>query len=95
MQAFPDLPLNTVSVVCTDAVSPMRGWQFCFVEAQGVSADAVSRLCVVRLEDGDEMIRFVRPSLRIGRFDLLPLFTKRPYAEVEIAAATPVLHIRP
>lgn len=95
MRAFPDLPLNAVSVVCTDAVSPMRGWQFCFVESQGVSADAVSRLCVVQLGDGEELIRFVRPSLRIGRFDLLPLFNKRAYTEMEIAAATPVLHIRP
>lgn len=95
MQAFPDLPLNAVSLVCTDTASPMRGWQFCFVESQGFSADAVSRLCVVQLGDGEELIRFVRPSLRIGRFDLLPLFGKRAYSEMEIAAATPVLHIRP
>lgn len=95
MRAFPDLPLNAVSLVCTDTASPMRGWQFCFVESQGVSADAVGRLCVVQLSDGEELIRFVRPSMRMGRFDLLPLFSKRAYTEMEIASATPVLHIRP
>lgn len=95
LAAFPDLPLNAVGVVCTDTTSPAWGWHFCFVPANGVSPDAVGRLCVVTLADGQEMIRFVRPSLRIGFYDLLPLFNKRPYTAVELVSATPVLHIRP
>lgn len=93
--SFPDLPLDAVSVVCTDAASPMAGWTFCYVPTDKVEASAIGRLCVVRLADGDEMIRFVRPSLQLGRFDLLSISQKRHFPAVSITAATPVLHIRP
>lgn len=95
LPSFPDLPLNAVGVVCTDTSSPLSGWHFCFVPASAVSPDAVGRLCVVTLANGQEMIRFVRPSLRIGLYDLLPFFNKRPYTGVELVSAIPVLHIRP
>ena len=95
MASFPDLPLNTVSVICTDLESTMSGWTFCYVPAVEVLVSAIGRLSVITLIDGSEMIRFVRPSLQIGRFDLLPLIPKKHYPSVEIAAATPVLHIRP
>lgn len=95
MASFPDLPLNTVSVVCTDHESTMSGWTFCYVPATDVLASAIGRLSLVTLIDGSEMIRFVRPSLQMGRFDLIPVIPKKPFPAVEIAAATPVLHIRP
>lgn len=95
MPSFPDLPLNTVSVICTDAESVMSGWTFCFVPASGVEPAAIGRLAFVTLPDGAEMIRFVRPSLQMGRFDLLQVVPKRPYSAVEIQTATPILHIRP
>lgn len=52
MASFPDLPLNTVSVICTDLESTMSGWTFCYVPASDVLASAIGRLSVVTLIDG-------------------------------------------
>jgi hypothetical protein len=93
--APPSLPPNAEAVLCHTPSSTMFGWIFAYVASEKIEPTAVGHLSCVRLRDGTELIRFLKPSLVPDRFDLVSLLGARPVRGVEVLTATPVLYIRP
>lgn len=77
------------------ALDAMDGWVLFATLPDGVSPDAVGRLCLVGLQgNGVALLRFVRRGYQRGRFNLV----HPGLGELRDAAldwAVPVLHIRP
>jgi transcriptional regulator with XRE-family HTH domain len=80
-------------LLCDDRNSLYYGWIFAYIPAAEVQHEAIGRLSVVTLSTGLKLIRFLTPGLYAGRFNLMPM-AGRQLNDVEISAATPVLHIR-
>lgn len=93
-----DLPARAVAVQLRTAASPldaMDGWTLFATLPDGVSPDAVGRLCLVGLSgNGVSLLRFVRRGYRRGRYNLM-----HPglgdIQDAALAWAVPVLHILP
>jgi hypothetical protein len=88
------LPPHAVGALCTDKDANTFGWVFAYAPLENIAPAAIGRLALIRLRDGAELIRFLQPAIRLGRFDLVPLSAARPFPDVEIEAATPILFVQ-
>lgn len=88
------LPPHAIGALCTDKDCNTFGWVFAYAPLENIAPAAIGRLALIRLRDGTELIRFLKPAIRLGRFDLVPLSAARPFPDVEILAATPILFIQ-
>lgn len=98
IQAPQDLPARAVAVqmrTAASALDSMDGWTLFTTLPDGVSPDAVGRLCLVGLKgNGVTLLRFVRRGYQKGRYNLVhPGLGDLNDAPLDWA--TPVLHIRP
>lgn len=98
--AYPPLPVHSslpphaVGALCTEKGCNTFGWVFAFTPPRDIAPAAVGRFSLIRLRDGSELIRFLKPAIRQGRFDLVPFSSVRPFTDVEIEAATPILFVQ-
>jgi len=92
--SMPVFEQAAVCLVCDDRNSLFYGWVYAYIPASDIQATAIGRLAVVQLDTGVKLVRFFTPGLHAGRYNLTPL-TGRPLLDVEVASASPVLHIRP
>lgn len=88
------LPPHAVGALCTDKDCNTFGWVFAYAPLENIAPAAIGRLALIRLRDGTELIRFLKPAIRLGRFDLVPLSAARPFPDVEIEAASPILFMQ-
>ena len=74
---------------------PFDGWIYFFHEADGISLEAVSRLCVVQVagEDG-RRLAWVHRGYEPGHWNLGPFDGQGELASVRLVAASPVRWIR-
>lgn len=83
-------------VVCNDSKSLFYGWVFAYVPANNIPPLAIGRLSIVQLAGGQKYIRFLKPGIQAGRFDLVSITTGRPFENLhDVSSASPILHILP
>lgn len=96
--APPDAGGGTVALRYQTALTQLDavdGWVIYFRPIEGVPAEAVGRLCVVREVGADHpRVGFVRRGYEPGEYSLLPYLGAEPEA-VRLESASPVLWIRP
>ena len=94
--SIPSMPLfdqGAVGLICDDSASLFYGWIFAYIPAAVIESTAIGRLSVVHHATAGLLIRFVKPGLHAGKFDLTG-FSGQNLPNVDISAASPVLHIR-
>lgn len=76
-----------------NSASQFFGWTFFYSTRKAVDADAMGRLCVVKLRDGSEKIRFIKPSIDRQYYRLIGL-DGLPEEDAPVIAASPVFWIQ-
>jgi transcriptional regulator with XRE-family HTH domain len=89
----PDLPKDTVALWCEDRGSLLYGWTFYYVPHASVAADALERLCVVRLVNGAQYLFVPSRGFEPGVYNLRGLNGFSMDGQ-KITAASPVLQIK-
>lgn len=95
--APPDVPDDTVALRYHTALTPLDlldGRTLFYEPRDTVSADAIGRLCVVQLVNGDQHVCFVRRSHSRGSYVLVSEMGDTRREEV-LTSASPVLWIQP
>jgi transcriptional regulator with XRE-family HTH domain len=97
---FPGAPENTVALRAQTSGSPMQhvdGWVYYVAlpaaPEGGVDPEAVGRYCLVQLESGTRLLRWVRRGYQRGTWNL-EAHTSPSLANVVLLSASPVLGIR-
>jgi hypothetical protein len=89
----PDLSKDAVAVRCEDRGSLLYGWTFFYVPHASVAADALERLCVVRLANGAQYLFVPSRGFEPGVYNLRGLNGFSMDGQ-KITAASPVLQIK-
>lgn len=93
-----ELPARAVAIqmrTAASALDAMDGWTLFTTLPDGISPDAVGRLCLVGLKgNGVALLRFVRRGYQKGRYNLVHPGLGELH-DAPLDWATPVLHIRP
>jgi transcriptional regulator with XRE-family HTH domain len=89
----PHLPKDTVGLWCEDRGSILYGWTFYYVPCAGIAADALERLCVVRLASGAQYLFVPSRGFEPGVHNLRGLNGFAMDGQ-KIASASPVLQIK-
>lgn len=76
-----------------NSASQFFGWTFFYTARKAVDADVIGRLCVVKLRDGSEKIRFIKPSIDRQSYRLIGL-DGLPEEDAPVIAASPILWIQ-
>lgn len=95
--APPDTPAGTVALRGATALTGMDmldGWLVYYAPLDSVSAEAVGRLCVLELDDGRQVLRFLRRAQRHGVYTTLCPLTGAN-EDTRVVSASPVLWIQP
>jgi len=92
--SIPLVEQSTVGLICDDSGSPFYGWIFAYIPASDIEPSAIGRFSVVKLSSGKMLIRFLKPGLHTGKFDLVPL-SGTALTNFVVFTASPVLYIRP
>jgi transcriptional regulator with XRE-family HTH domain len=94
VRSIPLFETTVLGLICDDNLSPFYGWVFTFIPASEVEPSAIGRLSVVKLSSGKMLIRFLKPGLNAGKFDLGSL-NGPTLNNFDVFTASPVLLIRP
>jgi transcriptional regulator with XRE-family HTH domain len=92
-QSPPDIPKESVAIRCEDRGSTMYGWTFYYVPCAGIAADALERLCVVRLANGAQYLFVPSRGFEPGVHNLRGLNGFAMDGQ-KITSASPVLQIK-
>jgi DNA-binding XRE family transcriptional regulator len=93
VHTMPDPSKDAVAVRCEDRGSLLYGWTFYYVPHAGVAADALERLCVVRLVNGAQYLFVPSRGFEPGVYNLRGLNGFSMDGQ-KITAASPVLQIK-
>jgi transcriptional regulator with XRE-family HTH domain len=91
--AIEDLPRDTVALRCEDQASLMYGWVFYYSPSSGIAADAMQRLCVVKLATGAQYLLTPTRGFEPGTHNLKGL-NGFSIDNQRIVSASPVLWTR-
>jgi transcriptional regulator with XRE-family HTH domain len=94
VRSIPLFERTVVGLICDDNVSPLYGWVFTYIPVSGLEPSAIGKLSVVKLSSGKMLIRFLKPGINAGKFDLGSL-NGPSLANFDVFTASPVLFIRP
>ena len=84
-----EAPLKAIRV---QVQGPWEGWVLYFREAEGMSADVVGRLCVVRTEDhATAMLGWVKRGWELGAWMLAPFTGGQEVPLGPVLSAAPIL----
>lgn len=65
-----------------------------YTPVEGVNADAVGHMCVVKVQDGDTLLRVVKRGYSLGRFNLSLLNGQTSEEDAELTGASPVIWLK-
>lgn len=88
-----ELPENVVAVRDEDPASMRYGWTLVYDPRGDVPREAIGKLCVVRLMNGAQYVRFLRNGIEHGTYSLLA-DQGVSMANVRLLSASPVLWIK-
>jgi transcriptional regulator with XRE-family HTH domain len=92
--SMPVFEQAALCLICDDPNSLFYGWVYAYLAATDIQPTAIGRLSVVQRATGQKLVCFLTPGLYAGRYNLM-FISGRQLLDVEVSAASPVLHIRP
>lgn len=93
----PESPPNTVAVRVVAPDGPLGAYDGAvvfFAPSDGISADAVGRLAMVKLKDGRAYLRVIRKGYSQGRYRLLSLWGHGVIEDAQVVSACPVVWMK-
>lgn len=98
IDAPPDLPEDAMAVRVKATDGPLiafDGWIYFIAKPDEPTPDLAGRYAVVEIENGVNLLRFVRRGYRPGTWNLMPMGSSIGVENARLEWAAPVLWIRP